>query len=406
MLVLTFLLTLNIFFGVDDNRFALKYLSSLEMSGIVSTPPPPENLIPMDTPVEQVNTRPAPHATRLNETFALNIQKQLNRAEVNKAVDIRVPSVALLSINSADRYKPNSLVDRYNNPANGAPYALTSPADFTITIPQNLMNGYFTRMAVTQILMPFNWAAVSNSTNGIYINFQPGGAGAVTQYLVTLASSATAAIPGTPSAANLASSLQTAIRAATGSTTFTVVYTTTNISVFTFASGNTDKFYFSRWTSPTGVNAFTLFEVYGMSASQVLATSLQGTFGINTYRTPYIDIVCEQITANQALRDASTTSGAGRTLLSRVYMCNDNASVSSITFTSAGIIFQKTYSVPKQISWPANQPLGGSLRIQLLDAQGYVLTNGANYNDAGGNLGNMCDVNMPDWSMVLQVSEL
>jgi hypothetical protein len=361
----------------------------------------------MDRPIEQINTRPAPILTQLNETLALGIQKQLNRAEVNKAVDIRVPTTALLSISSADRYKPNSLVDRYNNPANGAPYTLTSPADFTITIPQNLMNGYFTRMAVTQVYMPVLLPTVCNATNGFYIHWQPGGSGAVTRYFVSIATNLASFIPGTPSISTLAAAVQTAVRLATGSTTFTAVYNSASGGVIAYASGNTDKFYFSRWTSTTGSNAFTLFETLGMTATQVLATTQSGTFLINNWRTPYIDIVCEQITANQSLRDASTTSGAGRTLLARVHMCSDNGT----TNLQSGVaqnpqVFQKTYPVPKQISWPANQPIGGSLRIQLLDAQGYVLTNGANYNDAGGNLGPLCDANMPDWNIVLQVSEL
>jgi hypothetical protein len=361
----------------------------------------------MDAPVEQVNTRPAPLATRLNETFALNIQKQLNRAETQKAVDIRMPTTALLSINSADRYQPNSLVNRYNNPSVATPYTLTSPADFTIAIPQNLMNGYFTRMAVTQVYMNYAWALVSNATNGFYIHFQPGGSGAVTRYFVSLATNVALQIPGNPNNGNITTALQTAIRLATGSTTFTVNFGVTAIGLFAYASGNSDKFYFSRWTSTTGANAWTLFEGLGMTAQQVLATSQYASASYFLYKTPYIDIVCEQITANQNLRDASTTTGAGRTLLARVYTCSDNGTATAPGLAnSPNLVFQKTYPVPKQISWPANQPIGGSLRIQLLDAQGYVLTNGANYNDAGGNLGAFCDVNMPDWNILLQVSEL
>lgn len=377
------------------------------MSGILSTPPPPTNLTRMEPPQEQVNTRPAPIASRLNETLALDIQKQLNRAETQKAVDIRVPTTALLSISSADRYKPNSLVDRYNNPANGAPYTLTSPADFVITVPQNLMNGYFTRIAVTQVYMPFNWATICNATNTVYIHWQPGGSGAVTRYLVTVINNVSNAIPGTPTTANLSAGFQSAVRTATGSTTFTCNFGSTVNNCYAFVSGNTDKFYFSKAPSSTGINALNLFEILGMNSYQVLAVTQVGTFSVTNWRTPYIDIVCEQITANQALRDASTTSGAGRTLLARVHMCPDNGVTQAVSgLQPYGTIFQKTYPVPKWISWPANQPLGGSLRIQLLDAQGYVLTNGANYYDAGGNLGSFCDVNLPDWNMLLQVSEL
>jgi hypothetical protein len=268
------------------------------------------------------------------------------------------------------------------------------------------MNGYFTRIAVQQISRPYAWATVTNSTNGFYINWQPGGAGAVTQYLITLATNGALMIPGNPTQANLATAIQTAVRLATGSTTFVASFNSAYTQMFNYASSNTDKFYFSRWTSPTGANAITLFDMLGMTATQVLATTQLSTPSYTFFRTPFIDIVCEQITANQSLRDASSTSGGGRTLLTRVYIGSDNSVQAGAPQANIPMnIYQKTYALPKQISWLANQPIGGTLRIQLLDAQGYVLTNGANYNDPGGNLGPYCDVNMPDWNMVLQVSE-
>jgi len=135
---------------------------SYSLIGTSKMSPPLLEVTPLP---DVVNTRSAPVVPAVDEVVAKEVQKQLNRAEINRAVDIRVPATALLTINSADRYQPNSLVNRYNNPANGNPYTLTSPADFTITIPQNLMNGYFTRIAVQQISMGYAWATVSNSTN-------------------------------------------------------------------------------------------------------------------------------------------------------------------------------------------------------------------------------------------------
>jgi hypothetical protein len=367
-------------------------------------------LVPLTGIEEQINSRPAPvlpkYDARAN-TVSLDIQKQFNRAEIGKAVDIRPPATALLTINSADRYQPYSLASRYNNPGNGSPYQFTSPADFTLNLGASLMNGNFTRIAVTQINMLYTWPYISNSTNGIYINWQPGGSGTVTQYFVSLAYSPINSIPGGPAGQTaLQVALQAAVRAATGSTTFTATANTPGlIYATTFQSGNTDKFYFSRWTSPTGPNAITLFDLLSFPASVVLSTSSFTLNQTNSFRTPYIDIVCEQITANQNLRDASTTSGGGKTLLARLPITSEGILAPTSSLTSAPYYITKTYPVPKQISWPANQPIGGSLRFQLLDAQGYVLTNGANYYDTGGNLGAFCDVNMGDWSMVLQVSE-
>ena len=362
----------------------------------------PSSLIKMDEPEEQVNTRPAPKLPPLDNYLALNIQKQLNRAEINKAVDIRPPATAILTINSADRYP--SLNERYNNPANGNPYVLTSPSDFTLNLGASLMNGNFTRIAVQSLYIDWTYPVICPATNGLYIYFQPGGTGAVTRYLVQLTPNTTS-FYDCPSAPSTATGLQSAIRTATGSSTFTVNQNATYSNTYAFNSGNTDKFYFARWVSTTTPNTPTLFEFLGLSSQQVLATQQQGTNTLTTiYRFPYVDFVCETITANQSLRDASTGLGGSKTLLCRLYMAGDN--VNGIKSSGLAPLFiQRNYTVPKQIVWTANQPIGGSLRFQLLDPQGNVLTNGANTNDLGGNLSPFSDANMGDWTLTLQVSE-
>jgi hypothetical protein len=360
------------------------------------------DIIPMEAPEEMVNTRPAPILTRLNETLALSVQKQLNRAEINRAVDIRPPATAILTINSADRYK--SFAARYNNPGNSNANQLTSPADFVLNIGQNLMNGNFTRLAVTQVQINYTWPNVCPATNGIYLNWQPGGTGAVTQYLISFSPNTTYTYGPVNINSVQSTTLQAIIRAATGSSTFTVTYGSAQVNLLSFASGNTDKFYFSRWTSTTGPNAYTLMEFFGFSAVQVLATTQLGGMKATPARTQFVDVVCEPITSNQLLRDASTTPNS-KTLLTRIYTQAENQISQNITNGSGIYSLQKTYTLPKQIAWPANQPIAGNLRFQLLDDQGYVLTCGASNNDAFGNLGPFNDVNMGDWSLTLQVSE-
>jgi hypothetical protein len=370
------------------------------MSGILTPPPAsatPE-LIEMDEPREQVNTRPAPKLPAYNSVTSLGIQKQLNRAEINKGVDIRPPATAILTINSADRYNP--ITARYNNPANGAPYTLTSPADFTINVPQNIMNGSFTRVAVTNLIYNLTWLPFTPATAYFYINWQPGGTGAVTQYLISTQTSFTNPV-GTGTV--VASNIQTAVRAATGSTTFT--FTQTNYT-FLGASGNTDKFYFSRWTSSSGPTIITAFELLGLNPQQILATSQQGILTYQVYRSQYVDIICESITANQMVRDGST-NGNQKTLLARVYIAGENVlSGTGGQFTTQPVVFVKSPPNPKQISWPANQPIGGTLRIQVLDDRGNVLTNGGNFTNATyGYLETWSDACQADWSMTLQFTE-
>ena len=267
------------------------------------------------------------------------------------------------------------------------------------------MNGNFTRIAVQSLIIDWTWPVICPATNGLYIYFQPSGTGAITQYLVQLTPN-TANIYGSVAAVGMATVLQAAIRTATGSSTFTVNHGTVYANIYSFNSGNTDKFYFARWVSTTTPNTPTLFEFLGLSSQQVLATIQQGTLTFNTlYRYPYVDFVCEPITANQSLRDASTGLGGSKTLLCRLYMAVDNSNIVKSGGLSPAFI-QRNYTVPKQIAWPANQPIGGSLRFQLLDPQGNVLTCGANTNDLGGNLSPFSDANMGDWTLTLQVSEL
>ena len=352
----------------------------------------------MEAPEAEVNTRPAPILTRLNETLALSVQKQLNRAEIGRAVDIRPPATAILTINSADRYKPSNA--RYNNPSVSPAITLTSPADFTINVPQNIMNGSFTRIAVTNLIMPWTWGAFTPTTSYLYINWQPGGTGAVTQYLINTQTSFI-----TPNGTNLqlAINIQAAVRSATGSTTFTAV--SSSAFYFTFASNNTDKFYFSRWISPSGSTVLTAFDLMGFNPQQILATAQNNIYYYSIFRTQFVDIVCETITGNQNLRDSSTGSNS-KTLLTRVYLYAENISQA----VSNGInvqpyLFVKSPPIPKQISWPANQPIGGTLRIQLLDDRGNVLSNGGNYTNANGYLEVYSDACMADWSMTLQFTE-
>jgi len=360
---------------------------------------PVPDVIPMEPPEEVVNTRPAPILTRLNETLALSVQKQLNRAEINRAVDIRPPATAILTINSADRYNPTNA--RYNNPLVSPTIPLTSPADFTINVPQNIMNGSFTRIAVTNIQLFWTWYPFTPTTSYFYINWQPGGTGAVTQYLINTQTSFSL-LTGT--FATIATNIQAAVRAATGSTTFTC--SSPGSYFLTASSGNTDKFYFSRWPSPTSPTAITAFDLLAFNPQQILATSQQGISTYQQYRTTYVDIICESITANQMVRDGSTNSNQ-KTLLTRVYVSNENTLLGQGgQYAVAPLVLVKSLPNPKQIAWPANQPIGGTLRIQLLDDRGNVMTNGGNFTNATyGYLEPWSDACQADWSMTLQFTE-
>ena len=356
----------------------------------------------MDKPIEQVNTRPAPITTQLNETLALSIQKQLNRGERGKAVDIRPASSALLTINSADRYKPYN--NRFNTPDLSG-VLLTSPYDFTIPLPGNIMSGFFTRIALTSLQLPFTVPTICGKTNGIYIWWQPGGSGAVTRYLAQVSLNT---FGGYNSVANILTALQPRIRTLTGSTTFTCAPNGTNGALYN--SNNTDKFYFTRWDNPAVPGAATFFDLLNIQDTQILSVT-QFSYPVPIL-TQYLDIVCDQLTIAQNLKDAST-GGSGKTLLKRIYLFGDNTTTlftAATTFFSGPNVIQKSYAVPKYISWNSDQNIG-ALRIQVLDDRGIVLTCGPNNGpfspSATNEAGHMwLDENMSDWSMEIMLSEI
>jgi len=355
----------------------------------------------MDRPIEQINTRPAPILTQLNETLALGIQKQLNRAERGRAVDTRPHSSALLTINSADRYKPPN--SRWNTPDLSG-VRLSSPYDFTIALPGNVMSGFFTRIALTSFQMPFTVPMICGKTNGIYIWYQPSGSGAVTPYLVQIGLNAFA---GYKDIAGLLVGLQGRVRTLTSNSGFTWAANGTNGAVAN--SNNSDKFYFTRWDNPEVPGAATFFDLLNIQATQILS-SVSYSYP-EPIPTQYIDIVCDQLTQAQTLKDAST-GGSGKTLLKRIYLFGDNTTnlfTAATAYFTGPVVIQKSYAVPKYISWNSEQNIG-ALRIQVLDDRGVVLTCG-NTNGpfviAVNEAGHMfIDENMSDWSMEIMLSEV
>jgi hypothetical protein len=107
---------------------------------------------------------------------SISIEKQLHYAEKGEqgGVDIREPSTALLGISSVDRYRaglPFAQVSP-NSPTN----VLTSPYDFQITTPaQNLMAGFFTRLAVNEVQFRWTLPTLTSRNNKMYIYVAPNG---------------------------------------------------------------------------------------------------------------------------------------------------------------------------------------------------------------------------------------
>lgn len=104
----------------------------------------------------------------------ISIQKQLNLNGMETGVDVRNASTALLGIASTDRYP--TLASSEINPNKSTATApqqaiqnnLTSPYDFSLKSNANLLDGYFTRLAVNEVQL--NWTIPTMTTQNNKMN--------------------------------------------------------------------------------------------------------------------------------------------------------------------------------------------------------------------------------------------
>ena len=137
--------------------------------------------------------------------YNISIEKQLHYAQGGEqgGVNVREPSTALLGISSGDRYV--RLGRTFNNTptlsseSNPVVYnALSSPYDFSLTTPaQNLMTGFFTRLAVNEIQFKWTIPTITSRNNKMWVNVAPNGNYVVTNVQVNSASVVTFTLAST-----------------------------------------------------------------------------------------------------------------------------------------------------------------------------------------------------------------
>lgn len=330
-----------------------------------------------------------------------------NYKGVDSAITQRPTATALLAIDSEDRYK-NWL--QYSEATLSSGYK--SPYDFTIEKNESLMNGFFTRIGITEVNFPWIVPNINKRTQQIIFAYSAGGP--IVVNTISFRS-------GFRTPAQLASDLQTAIRAidVVNLAGFTVTYgiftngtasTLSQVPIFEFKSNNPlVNFTFSRMPYnsslyPYGPENKQLFDLLALDEDATVVGS-DYIHGGSTFcqAIRYIDIVCSQLVNNQALKDTMSQTVA-RDSLCRLYIESpsnpSNVPCNSATFCPPGCApFQlyKDFNTPKQINWLPNQPIAGSLRFQVFDDNGILLS------EAIGDSNII--LNKVDWSMTLLVSE-
>lgn len=312
----------------------------------------------------------------------------------DKAVTVRPSSTALFCVDSADRYIS------YNARATGG----TTPYQFSVTRNQALLNGFFTRIALTEIVFPYFIPNINAKTDTILVSEN---AGALIPITITNL--------GFYSPASLASTLQGLLQIALANPALTVGYLN---GVFVFNTNTADTIAFARGNFAglgAKLNEFQLYDLLnlsgpGLNGLQTPATTIVS--GVTRCRyTEYIDIVSTQLTYNQELKDASSDP-INRDVLCRVYLEDETSPIIPVykSVAPAGVIMTqdtaipgtypftiyRKFSMPKQILWNNTQPLG-NLTFEVYDDKGDILSShyGAVFPDK----------TMPDWRMTLLVSE-
>jgi len=253
------------------------------------------------------------------------------RSDIKEGVTVRNSSTANLLIDSIDRSSGTS-------------------SNFVINKRQSIMNGFFTRIAVAEVVVDWCVDNVSEYTdNNVFSVTTPGGT-----FTVTVAD-------GSYTVASLLDTLVTSLNAAAG---IGVTFSLTNGPGFKILHGTA---------------AFTVNETN-------LSIQLNITAGVNSVDQPvtcpvllpytYIDFVSSELTNNQALKD-TTTNYVEQNVLYRWYFAWDSPSpVDAYGYPIyqgyQRFISRRALSFPKQIRWENNVPIG-QLAFQVYSSQGTIL---------------------------------
>jgi len=310
---------------------------------------------------------------------------------VDRAVTVRPASTAIFGVDSSDRYP--SLQARS--------VGTSSPYSFNIQKNESLLNGFFTRIGLTEFVFPYYIPNINVKTDTIQFNDNGAGLAPLLMFPIL----------NFYNPYQMADQMETALQTATGNALLTVTYS--NDGRFVFASNNTDTLAFDRgsYASPGAkLNEFQLFDLLNMGPNNKVPNVIQVTGVTRCRYTEYVDIVCSQLTYNQDLKDGSSDPVV-RDSIARIYIELENNQLIPVWNTTTNAIstpynyqipgtypftIYRQFESPKMIKWNRTQPLG-NLKFEVYDDKGNILSN---------LLGpQIPDSTMPDWRMTLLVSE-
>jgi hypothetical protein len=251
-----------------------------------------------------------------------------------KGQTIRYPSTANLLIDSLDRD-----TTRFPDATN-----------FTITPKQNILTGFFTRIALNEIVM--DWA-LPNIQASYGNNTFTATVGATT---------VTVTLPDGFYTAKQALDALVLLLNATALDNFSI--TTSTYGSGAYLTNSAD------WT----FTATTLSNALGMLSGATGAVRSKFVQSPNLLPSAYYDFVSDSLTYNQELKDGTTSEFSNNNIVYRWYMAWDNnTDVDGYGYAILQgyrpFIQRRYLSFPKQIKWDNIQPIG-QLAFRFLDSFG------------------------------------
>ena len=282
---------------------------------------------------------------------------------INSATPIRFPSTANLNINSSDR-------DENNYP---------NSSDFIITQQQNILSGFFTRLAITEMVLDWGVPNVNALAGNNILTVSVGG-NAENVNLDT----------GFYTVSSIMSEIISQLNARF-----------TGIAVFSFTgpTGSKSLRCVNTATPPLPTSYVVTSSKLATQLTLVTGVELSEDLLVSPYLLPdnhtYLDFASPQLTYQQGLKDASTAPISHDVLYRWNFGWDGPAPIDPdgypIQQGYAAFVQRRYLSFPKMIRWTGTQPIG-QLSFQVYDADGKIFQYRSNSYDF-------------EWAMNILVSE-
>ena len=327
-----------------------------------------------------------------------DIPVQVAYDRTNKGVDTREASTANFLIDSEDRAGFNA-----TTVVSSASFTSGTSANFTITkLGQNLITGFFTRIAMTEIQMRWDIPNIRDSTadlsgnNGTGVSIRNTATGAIINY-------PTAIFPGYYTVEEALDALVVNLNASTPNT-FTVVNSAgTPLGIYgkkaiQISGAFEFAFYRENDTPATGPIiqnltqslGFPVFPLSDLPIAPGLFQTAWTAYRPNLLLYNYIDITSSQLASQQKVKDATTSNFDAIDVIYRwvftdgtsTNVSGTNNIVTTVAYDGYGYPILQGYrpftstrylSFPKQIRWDPLIPVG-NLNFQTYTDKETILT--------------------------------